>query len=61
MNRAQHRAAFVIQFQPGTDIEDGPIQGRVEHVASSRSDHFHSIEELLEFFSMMMKQDCFTD
>ena len=36
----QHKAAFVIQFRPETDIEAGRFEGRIEHVASTRASDF---------------------
>jgi len=50
----QHKAAFVIQFRPETDIEAGRFEGRVEHIASTRAKRFHSLDELLTFISNML-------
>jgi hypothetical protein len=49
MDDWQHKAAFVIQFRPETDVEAGRVEGRVEHVASSKATRFHSLDELLAF------------
>ena len=54
MEAWQHKAAFVIQFRPETDIEAGRFEGRVEHIASTRATRFHSLEELLAFISNML-------
>lgn len=43
--------AFVVQFQPETDIERGLILGRIEHVLSGEASHFGSLEELRAFIA----------
>jgi hypothetical protein len=48
-----HRA-FVIHFRLSTDIAQGQIEGRVEHVVSGQSTHFDSLEELLAFVARML-------
>jgi hypothetical protein len=50
----QHKAAFVIQFRPETDIEAGRFEGPVEHIASTRAKPFHSLDELLTSISNML-------
>jgi hypothetical protein len=50
----QHKAAFVIQFRPETDFEAGRVEGRVEHIASTRCARFHSLEELFAFIASVM-------
>ena len=50
----QHKAAFVIQFRPETEIAAGRFEGRVEHIASTRAIRFHSLDELLEFMASML-------
>jgi hypothetical protein len=52
----QHRAAFVIQFQPETDVEAGRFEGRVEHIATYQSMRFHSLEELLDFIAGVLAE-----
>jgi hypothetical protein len=42
---------FVIQLRPTTDLASGQFHGRVEHIDSGRSAHFHSVEELLAFLA----------
>jgi hypothetical protein len=42
-----HARAFVLQLGPATDIAAGRLEGRVEHVASTRSARFRSLDELL--------------
>jgi hypothetical protein len=44
-------AAFVIQFRPDTDIQAGRLEGRVEHVTSTKAKRFHSLDELLTFIA----------
>jgi hypothetical protein len=46
-----YSGAFVIQLGPGTDSEAGRIVGRVEHIASTRSARFESVDELLKFLA----------
>jgi len=52
----QYKAAFVIQFRPETDIQVGRFEGRVEHISSSRSARFHSLEELLAFIASTLAE-----
>ena len=40
--------AFVVHFRLSTNIAQGQIAGRAEHVVSGQSSHFDSLEELLE-------------
>ena len=51
MEAWQSKAAFVVQFREGTDIEAGRLDGRVEQIASCRAARFHSLEELLAFIA----------
>ena len=48
-----HRA-FVVHFRMSTDIAQGRIEGRVEHVVSGRATHFASLEELLAFIARVL-------
>jgi hypothetical protein len=52
----QHKAAFVIQFRPETDIGAGRFEGRVEHIASSKTTRFHSLEELVGFIASVLTE-----
>jgi hypothetical protein len=52
----QYKTGFVIQFHPETDIEAGRFEGRVEHIASSESMRFHSLEELLGFIARVLAE-----
>jgi hypothetical protein len=52
----QYKAAFVIQFQPETDIAAGRFEGRVEHVASHEATRFHSLDELLGFIASVLTE-----
>jgi len=54
MIRFHHNAAFVIRFDPDSDIQSGSIRGRVEHVASFKTKRFHSLNELLSFVGRML-------
>jgi hypothetical protein len=51
MNGLQQKTAFVIRFQPDSDIEGGRVEGKVEHVASYKATTFHSLDELLSFLA----------
>lgn len=50
-----HRA-FVVHFSTATDIGQGQIVGRVEHVVSYQTAHFHSLNELLSFIARVLTQ-----
>ena len=50
----QHKSAFVIQLRLETDIEAGRFEGRVEHVASTRSARFYSVDQLLDFIATVL-------
>ena len=45
---------FVVHFRMSTDIAQGRIEGRVEHVVSGRATHFASLEELLAFIAKVL-------
>ena len=45
---------FVVHFRMSTDIAQGRIEGRVEHVVSGRATHFASLEELLAFIARVL-------
>jgi len=47
--------AFVVHLRPGAVPEEGLMAGRVEHVASGRSEHFGSLPELLAFFGRVLR------
>ena len=46
--------AFVVHFRTSTDIAQGKIAGRVEHVVSGQATHFASLEELLAFMARVL-------
>ena len=46
--------AFVLQLGPGTDLAVGRLEGRIEHVASTRSARFGSLDELLAALKEML-------
>jgi hypothetical protein len=52
----QYKAAFVIQFREETDIGTGRLEGRVEHIASTRAARFNSLDELLNFIATMLSE-----
>ena len=47
--------AFVVHLRPEALPEEGRIAGRVEHVASGRSEHFGSLPELLAFLGRVLR------
>ena len=48
--------AFVVHFRVSTNIAQGRIAGRVEHVVSGQATHFDSLEELLAFVARVLIQ-----
>jgi hypothetical protein len=46
--------AFVVHFRVNSEVTQGRVAGRVEHVASGRSTHFASLEELLAFMGRVL-------
>lgn len=52
----QYKAAFVIQFRSGTDLEAGRCAGRVEHVVSHEATRFDSLDELLDFIANVLAE-----
>jgi hypothetical protein len=47
--------AFVVQFHNDADIESQSFSGRVEHVMSGQAKRFHSLDDLLAFFTWMLR------
>ena len=56
MNRLPHKSAFIVRFDTTSDIENGIIEGRVEHVASFKTERFQNLEELLLFVGLMLRE-----
>jgi len=50
----KYNGAFVIQFQPETDLETGRCHGRAEHIVSYKAVRFHSLDELLTFMAQVL-------
>lgn len=48
-----HRA-FVVHFRTNSEVAQGRMAGRVEHVASGQATHFSSLEELLAFMGRVL-------
>ncbi len=46
--------AFVVHVRPEARPEEGRMAGRVEHVASGRTEHFESVPELLAFLGRVL-------
>jgi hypothetical protein len=47
--------AFVVQFHNDADIESHRFSGRAEHVMSGQAKRFQSLEDLLAFFTCMLR------
>jgi len=52
--RPEH--AFVVQFDPATQVEAGQVKGRVEHLISRQATRFHSLEALLAFIARVLRE-----
>ena len=48
-----HRA-FVVHFRVNSDVAQGRMAGRVEHVISGQATHFASLAELLAFIAQVL-------
>ena len=46
--------AFVVHFRVNSDVAQGRMAGRVEHVVSGQATHFASLEELLAFIARVL-------
>ena len=46
--------AFVVQFRQETDVEGKVFVGRVEHMSSSLSQQFTSLEDFLKFVDQIL-------
>jgi hypothetical protein len=46
--------AFVVQLHVETDLAQGRIMGRVEHVVSGQAAHFDTLEDLLWFIERVL-------
>ena len=56
MEAWQSRAAFVVHFREGTDIEAGRVEGKVEHIASFEAARFQSLDDLLAFVARILAE-----
>jgi hypothetical protein len=52
--RPEH--AFVVQFGPATQVDAGPVEGRVEHLLSRQATRFQSLEALLAFITRVLRE-----
>ena len=50
-----HCAFALVHFRVNSDIAQGQLAGRVEHVVSGQSVHFASLEELLAFIARVLE------
>ena len=47
--------AFVVQLSAASDLQRRRLSGRIEHVVSGTSTHFRSLEQLLEFIGLLLR------
>ena len=47
---------FVVQWATDTQIAEGCMHGRVEHVVSRQAIHFTSLEALLAFMARVLRE-----
>jgi hypothetical protein len=52
----QYKAAFVIQFREETDMAASRVEGRIEHIASTRATRFNSLDELVSFIASVLTE-----
>ena len=55
MKGLQHANAFVIQFRGANEPDAGTLPGRIEHVASGRTELFQTVEQLPQILLKMLK------
>lgn len=48
--------AFLIRYSAASNLEDGDVSGRVEHVDSGQSARFHSRQELDDFIGEVIRE-----
>jgi hypothetical protein len=48
--------AFVVQWATDTQIAEGRMHGRVEHVVSRQATHFTSLDALLTFMARVLRE-----
>ncbi len=46
----------MVQFRVGTEVEQGQVTGRVEHIVSGQAAHFQSVEELWAFLHQSLTE-----
>jgi len=56
MNPLLRASAFVVQFNPETDIDADRIKGRIEHVDSGRLAHFDCLQDLLDVVKRLLRE-----
>lgn len=48
--------AFVVQIHAETDVAQGAIRGRAEHIVSGQATHFETVEALVQFIVQVLTQ-----
>jgi hypothetical protein len=56
MDGWQYKAAFVIQLWEETNVAAGRVEGRIEHIASTRAARFNSLDELVSFIASVLTE-----
>ena len=56
MNGLQHTSAFVIQLRAGVADGSDELSGRIEHVASGRTETFQSVREVPAVLQRMLAE-----
>jgi hypothetical protein len=56
MNGLQHTAAFVVQFRASVADGSDELTGRIEHVASGRTETFQSMKEVPALLQRMLAE-----
>jgi hypothetical protein len=47
-------SSFVVHFHVNSEVVQGQLAGRVEHIVSGQAVHFASLEELLAFIGQVL-------
>ena len=54
--RGTYTRAFVIKFTQETNLSANEVEGRVEHVSSGSTLHFHSLPQMLAFMDRVLRE-----
>jgi hypothetical protein len=59
--QSRYQRAFVIELRADSTLAPEKFEGRVEHMASYRARHFHSLDELLDFIATVLAEGSNTE